>query len=88
MGHKLIEVIIFSDYDGGLFLRDCSYSPVCYMESPLETSFLDTFYSPVCCYMEHDNLQCDAVGIFQEPIPVTQLVREIAAVMQEFTQSG
>lgn len=24
----------------------------------------------------------------QEPIPVTQLVRETAAVMQEFTQSG
>jgi hypothetical protein len=24
----------------------------------------------------------------QEPIPVTQLVREVAAVMQEFTQSG
>ncbi|BBH01475.1 N-terminal nucleophile aminohydrolases superfamily protein [Prunus dulcis] len=26
--------------------------------------------------------------LYKEPIPVTQLVREIAAVMQEFTQSG
>ncbi|OIW11676.1 hypothetical protein TanjilG_18203 [Lupinus angustifolius] len=26
--------------------------------------------------------------LYQEPIPVTQLVREVAAVMQEFTQSG
>lgn len=29
---------------------------------------------------------CDAD--LQEPIPVTQLVRETATVMQEFTQSG
>jgi len=26
--------------------------------------------------------------LLQEPIPVTQLVRETATVMQEFTQSG
>ncbi|KAK2458019.1 proteasome subunit alpha type-4 [Trifolium repens] len=26
--------------------------------------------------------------LYKEPIPVTQLVREVAAVMQEFTQSG
>lgn len=28
------------------------------------------------------------VLLLQEPIPVTQLVRETATVMQEFTQSG
>jgi 20S proteasome subunit alpha 2 len=26
--------------------------------------------------------------LYQEPIPLSQLVRETAAVMQEFTQSG
>lgn len=33
-------------------------------------------------------LSSKEVLLLQEPIPVTQLVRETATVMQEFTQSG